>query len=190
MRPMARFLPASLVLALCLAWAGLARADCPAPPDHGAELSGLIRAAQNAGSEAEGRALANRMWELWSEAPDAVAQEVLNRGMRKRSGFDLIGAAADFDRLIAYCPRYAEGWNQRAFVRFLQRDMAGSLADLDRALALNPRHVGALAGKSMVLLEMGDKPAARKALEAALQLNPWLSERHFMAMLTPEETDL
>ncbi len=171
--------------------AGAAQAaGCAAGPDHSAALSRLIAGTQAARSEAEAQQFSVEMWELWADAPDEAAQAVLYRGMRKRARFDLLGAEADFDRLIAYCPEYAEGWNQRAFVRFMQGQAAPALKDLDRALALSPRHVGALAGKAMVLLELGQRQDARLALEAALALNPWLPERRFMRLLADDELEL
>ena len=127
------------------------------------------------------RALSNQMWELWTDAPDEVAQTLLDRGMRARSSYDFLGALDALDRLVSYCPDYAEGYNQRAFVNFLRQDFAAALADLDRTLERSPRHVGALSGKALSLLGLGRHEEARAALTAALALNPWLSERALAA---------
>ncbi|WP_296761806.1 tetratricopeptide repeat protein, partial [Sediminimonas sp.] len=142
------------IAALCLALfprfasAQDAEQGCPPPPDHEVKLQALLDQVRAAPDEATARHLSNRMWELWADAPDAVAQEILDKGMRKRAVFDFLGAIAAFDRLVAYCPDYAEGYNQRAFVHFIRQDYAAALTDLDRALALAPDHVAARAGRA------------------------------------------
>lgn len=83
--------------------------------------------------------------------------------------------------LIAYCPAYAEGYNQRAFVNFLRQDYQSALTDLDRALALSPNHIAALSGRALSLLGLQRVEEARVALKRALDLNPWLPERHLAA---------
>lgn len=161
--------------------AGMGHAECPAPQDTSAELSGLFDEARSAVNDMAGREVSNRMWQVWLRAPDAVAQDVLDRGLRKRESFDFTGALEDFDRLAAYCPLYAEGFNQRAFVHFLREDYAAALVDLDRALALNADHVGAQSGRALTLMNLGQLDAAREQLNAALENNPWLSERFLLA---------
>ncbi|NVK14641.1 MAG: tetratricopeptide repeat protein [Rhodobacteraceae bacterium] len=152
--------------------------DCPEAPDHSTPLEVLTEEVQGAESETQAREIANRMWEYWADAPNAQAQAILDRGMTKRSAFDFLGALADFDQLIAYCPDYAEGYNQRAFVHYLRRDFASALTDLDRALELSPRHIAAMSGRALSLYGLSRLEEAREALAAALKLNPWLPERY------------
>ena len=190
--PACRIGAVALTALTCFMAVPLHAADCPAAPDHSASLAGLMRQVQQAESESQARGLANQMWDYWADAPDARAQEILNRGMTRRSSFDFLGALEDFDLLIAYCPDYAEGYNQRAFVHYLRRDFAAALVDLDRALALAPRHVAALSGRALSLYGLSRLPEARIALEEALALNPWLPERHLIAPggpLAPRESD-
>lgn len=166
---------------LILLLAGVAQADCPPPPNHDAELSALIEAAQSARSEAAARSFGARMWALWADAPDELAQSMLDRGQALLARGDFAAAGAAFQELVEYCPDYAEGYNQRGFARYLSRDFTGALADLDLALVRSPRHVAALAGRALTLMELGRLTEARVQLHAALALNPWLSERHLLA---------
>lgn len=154
---------------------------CPSAPDHSAELSALFEAARAAPDEQSARPLSAQMWTLWLDAPDASAQEALDRGMRQRESYDFVGALKSFDALVAYCPAYAEGYNQRAFVHFLSSDYAAALTDLDRALALSPDHVGAQSGRALTLMNLGQRDAARRQMLEALDNNPWLSERALVA---------
>ncbi|MEW2913848.1 tetratricopeptide repeat protein [Leisingera sp. JC11] len=152
--------------------------ECPDAPDHSTPLEALLTEVQEAETESQAREIANRMWEYWADAPNAQAQAMLDRGMTKRSAFDFLGALADFDQLIAYCPDYAEGYNQRAFVHYLRRDFASALTDLDRALELSPRHIAAMSGRALSLYGLSRLEEARTALAEALALNPWLPERY------------
>jgi len=164
--------------------------ECPTPPDHRAALSDLFAAAKQAEGEAEARRLNTQMWELWADAPDATAQGWLDEGMSRRESFDFAGAIAAFDALIAYCPDYAEGYNQRAFVNFIRQEYDAALPDLDRAVALQPRHTGALTGQALTLIALQRPAEAALALRRALELNPWLSERHLLPSLEAGEEEL
>ena len=166
-----------LLLTLALLAGPALAADCPPAPDHGDRLAGLIAAAQAAGSEGEGRQITNQMWQLWTDAPDAYAQELLDEGMDRRASYDFAGAIKALDALVAYCPDYAEGYNQRAFVAFLRQDYPAALQDLERTLALSPDHVAALSGKALTLMGLGRMDEGQLVLRQALALNPWLPER-------------
>ena len=178
--PLFRFAYAPLALVL---GAGplLAESECPAAPDHGAALQQLMSQVQVAENEGAARSISNRMWDFWADAPNEQAQAILDRGMQRRSGYDFAGALEDFDILVAYCPNYAEGYNQRAFVNYLRQDFQAALPDLERALELSPDHVAALSGKALTLLALGRMDEARETLARALQLNPWLPERGLAA---------
>ncbi len=100
--------------------------------------------------------------------------------------YDFDGAETILTALTKYCPDYAEGWNQRAFARFLRQDYNGALTDLDEALRLSPDHIAARSGKALTLMGLGRMDEAQGVLRDALALNPWLPERRF---LIEEEDD-
>lgn len=156
-------------------------AECPAAPDISDDLSQLIGEIRDAPNDMAARDISSQMWQLWLQAPDEAAQAVLDEGMRRRESYDFLGAIDAYDRLIAYCPNYAEGYNQRAFIFFLQEKFDAALPDLDRALALSPRHVGAQSGRALTLMNLGRLDEARTQLRAALENNPWLSERFLLS---------
>lgn len=169
-------------------WAGAALADgCPVAPDHTAALQPLYEALQQVDNDFEAQQLSNEMWKYWAQAPDEASQEMLDEGMSARASWDFLRAMERFDTLVSYCPFYAEGFNQRAFVNYLRQDYEAALPDLDRALELNPRHIGALSGKALTLLAMGRDLEGQKTLRDALELNPWLSERHLIQPLPGQE---
>ncbi|MGQ3486930.1 tetratricopeptide repeat protein [Roseovarius pacificus] len=177
------------LLALMLASPALA-GECPDPPDHGAALSDLFAEVQAAETERQAQQVANRMWALWADAPDPQAQDWLDEGMTRREAYDFTGALKAFDAVIAYCPDYAEGYNQRAFVNFIRQDYEAALPDLDHALARQPRHVAAMTGRALTLIALDRKPEAALELRRALTLNPWLQERHLLPALEAAEEEL
>ena len=66
--------------------------------------------------------------------------------------------------MVAYCPHYAEGYNQRAFVNFIARDYARALPDLEAAIERDPTHVAAIAGQALTLFGLGRMKAGRAVL--------------------------
>ena len=168
-----------LLLGLCAVFPTAAMA-CPPVPDRSAELTALFDAARVAESEANGRALNQEMWKIWFSAPDEAAQALLDRGSSAARVSDLAGAIETFDRLVDYCPHYAEGWNQRAFMYFLSGNFEQAELDLQEALARDPRHIGALTGLGRTLIELGRDDEAQIWLRKAVDLNPWISERFLL----------
>ena len=171
-------------MAALLVMAGPALAECPPVPDRSMDLDALFEEAREAPDEATGRAVSARMWEIWTDAPDAAAGELLNRGVGALRVQDFREALVTFDRLVEYCPDWAEGYNQRAFVHFLTHRFDQARVDLEKVVEINPQHVGALSGLALTLTALGDEAGAQDWLKRALALNPWIPER---AMLKEPE---
>lgn len=155
----------------------LAEARCPAGADISAPLTALIEEGQAATKYMPARDALRDMWALYRAAPDAWSGELMDLGLERARIADYEGAKKAFDLLVVYCPTWAEGWNQRAFVAFQQEDYASALADVERALALEPRHIPALSGKGVTLMRLGRQDEGEAVLRAAVDLHPWLPER-------------
>lgn len=180
------------ILALTLSCApAFVAAECPPVKDQTERLDRLISALKLAPNETAAQLISNEMWDIWDDAPDETAQRLLDDGLARRAGADFDGALKAFEQLILYCPNYAEGYNQRAFIRFIQQDYAPALIDLDRTIALSPKHVGAISGKALTLIGLKRDEEAQTVLRQALALNPWLKERRFLIEKAPAaKTDL
>ncbi len=173
---------------LCLVATPALADECPTVPDHSERLSEIVTELGLASSEGDARVLTQELWSLWTDAPDVRAQALLDEGMARRSSYDFLGARNVLGRLIAYCPDYAEGYNQRAFASFLGQDFEAALADLDRTLEIMPDHIAALSGKALTLMGLGRNEEAQEVLRTAVEMNPWLQERALLT--TPIGTDL
>lgn len=159
---------------------------CPRPLDQSARTTALEHELKTAATEAEARVINGKLWEIWTTAPNEKAQRLLDSGMAQREVQNFDGALQHFEELVAYCPEYAEGYNQRAFVHFLEQKFEEALQDLEAALSLNDRHIGALSGMALTLMALGKTEPAQKVLQKAVRLNPWLPER---AMLSQPPRD-
>ena len=73
------------------------------------------------------------------------------------------------DAVVELAPAYAEGWNRRAYVYFLQNNFEGAAGDLRRALALEPNHFKALEGLARILRDTGQKKSALQAYRQIAQ---------------------
>ena len=125
---------------------------------------------------AQGEALAvteEHVWTLWCDHSSEEAKVILADGIQFLSKGNLAQAEAIFDRLVAQYPAWAETWNKRATVYFLQNRDALSVADIFRTLELEPRHFGALGGFAQICMRNGAADAARQALLRLLEINPY-----------------
>ena len=156
---------------------------CPASDEPvSARHPDLFDALKRAESEIAGLTAEDAIWRAWTTAPDEAAQTLLDDGMRRIRAADYTGAERQLDQLVTYCPRYAEGHNQRAFARFLQGRLDASLGDIETVLILEPKHFGALSGKIRILFQQGRIGLARATLAEALAIHPWLPERRALPL--------
>lgn len=159
---------AALLFALCLVMAPNSRAD-----QHASELPALLGSLAKAPSAAAAEVIEQKIWALWFEAPDKKAEALFKAGREAGEQGDMQQALAQYTELVQSFPDFAEGWNQRAIVRFMQGDLDGALEDVAQTLKLEPRHFGALSGRGQCYLHMQRLPEALRALEAAQAINPW-----------------
>jgi tetratricopeptide (TPR) repeat protein len=76
------------------------------------------------------------------------------------------------DAAVELQPDYAEAWNRRAFVYYLNDDYKRALGDIRRVLALEPRHYKALEGLGQILRSVGEKKGALAAYDSLLAIYP------------------
>ena len=142
------------------------------------ERAELFDALSSAKTEMEGREAEGAVWSFWFEqAPSEEVRRLLDAGMERREAYDYEAAEAFLDEVVALAPDYAEGHNQRAFVRFLRENYSDAQTDLDRALELEPDHFAAMSGLYHILSIQNRQDAALGLLKQAVAIHPWLRER-------------
>ncbi|MEJ6394113.1 tetratricopeptide repeat protein [Gymnodinialimonas sp. 2305UL16-5] len=108
----------------------------------------------------------------WSISGSATADYLLRRGQEALEVEDYDAAYDHLTALVDHAPEFAEGWNARATMFFMQQMYGPAIADLQRVLALEPRHFEALTGLGIMLEDMGDQDRALQAYEAAHAIHP------------------
>jgi tetratricopeptide (TPR) repeat protein len=120
----------------------------------------------------EGELIQAAIWTLWLNSGDPRIDTLMMRGMTAIDANDFPAAEKIFTEMVEKKPKFAEGWNKRATVRYLAHNYEGSLADIAKTLELEPRHFGALSGLGMVNMALGRDEAALAAFKRAFALYP------------------
>jgi len=138
----------------------------------------LLNDLRGAESELEGSTAESALWEYWvGQAPTPETRALLDEGQARRDAYDFAAAEEFFHQLVTLAPEYAEGYNQRAFARFLREKYAQAQADLEKTLELEPAHFGALSGLYHIYAKQGSFDKAFEYLRQAVEIHPWLKER-------------
>lgn len=178
------FLSAALLM-LAAATAS-AQSPPPLPPAVGlsdgqaTERARLFAELAATKSDAEARAVEDRLWTFWRSFADAQSRDLLEQSRQAQLRFDYAEALLYLKELVKHAPQFAEGWNQLGYVYFLAGDYGDSLAAIDRVLELEPMHYAALAGKGIILTQQGKVAEAQAPLKRALAIDPWLKERNLI----------
>jgi tetratricopeptide (TPR) repeat protein len=135
-------------------------------------LADLFERLRQAPDDESAEAVAETIQKIWLRSGSDTIDVLMNRVAQSVQEENLDMALDILDSVVAIKPDYAEGWNQRATVFFMQRDFRRSLDDLQHVLALEPRHFKAINGLALIMQELGDKKAALKAFREALELYP------------------
>jgi Flp pilus assembly protein TadD len=135
----------------------------------------------------EAEAISLMIDHLWLQSDSATADLLMSRAVAAMAAKDETTAAALLDKIIVLRPDWAEAWNKRATVRYLQDDDAGSMEDISHVLVLEPRHFGALSGMGFILHRNGDDKAALTVLRRAQAVDPQQPEvKALIDQLTPD----
>ena len=121
-----------------------------------------------------GQMAEHAMWSIWFRSGTCDGQKHFARGSVSFSSRDFDAALAHFNHAIDADPKFAEAYNQRAIVHYVQERFAESLADCERAIELIPLHFGAWAGAGHCHACLGNTKDAIAAYERAKQINPHL----------------
>ena len=186
MRLRAAFLFAALMLT-ALAASGLSRADAAAPSPSGksprAQAEPAPKSPQQARAELYARlavskdanetnGLVGLLLSSYAQSGSDTADLLMEHAQKAMQEKDFDAARKILDETIALEPGWAEGWNARATLRYLDDDLDGAMADIARTLKLEPRHIGALAGMAMILQSQDKDEEALRVYDRALSIAP------------------
>jgi len=139
------------------------------PAEQRADLYARLAASPDA-DETDG--LVNRLLAIYAQSGSDTGDLLLSRARKAIGEKEYEAAGKILDAAIALLPDWAEGWNARATLHFLDDDYDASMADIAETLKRDPRHLGALLGMAHIL-EARDKPEeALKVYERVLAVAP------------------
>lgn len=135
-------------------------------------LDGLFDSLRKTEVEAEAVPIAREIWRVWGLPKNIKASIPLVQGVVHMSNGEFPDARSKFDQVIAIDPDFAEGWNKRATVAFMQGDFETSVHDIQKTLALEPRHFGALSGLALIYENLGKEETALDILLQVKEIYP------------------
>lgn len=148
----------------------------PPVPTPAAALDSLFQRLAHAADPGEAQGITSAIERLWLRSGSDTADMLMGRVLIAMQANDHGLALQLLDSLIALEPDWAEAWNKRATVRFLEHDDAGSMNDISHVLTLEPRHYGALAGMGFILHRNHLDKRALQTYRRLLEVNPQQSE--------------
>ena len=143
-----------------------------------ASLDALFRDLSAARPRRPPQEVENLLWSTWSSHPVREAEQALEAATRAIAHEQYDRARRLLDPLLDAYPDWAEAWNKRATLFYLQGRDAESFDDIRRTLELEPRHFGAICGFAQICLRRGERAAALSAFEIALGINPHMGGVH------------
>jgi len=122
------------------------------------------------------------LWQMWGTSGAPEIDRLFARGIEAMERRDLIAAEAVFTDVIHRAPDFAEGWNKRATVRYLDGNHGAAIADCEETLARKPHHFGALSGQGLCHMALGQYREAADLFRRTLAVHPHLeAARHNLA---------
>lgn len=130
------------------------------------------------------------LWSLWCRSGNAEVDRTFRDGVEAMQRGSLEEAEAQFSRVIAIAPSFAEGWNKRATVRYMRRNFVGSVADCQETIARNMNHFGACSGQGLCHMSIGQYREAAICFRKALDIHPHLSAvRHNLSLAESQSSE-
>ncbi len=139
------------------------------PEELRADLYARLAASSDA-DETDG--LVGLLLAAYAQSGSDTGDLLLERARKAMGEKEFDAAGKILDSTVALLPDWAEGWNARATLRYLDDDYDGSMADVAETLKREPRHLGALMGMSHILEARDKKEEALKVCERVLAIAP------------------
>lgn len=127
-------------------------------------------------------AATQELWRRWFEQKGKMGLQMLQRSQVLQNQGALDEAESVLSQVIRSMPDFAEAWNRRAVVYFMQDRYRKAIADCQQTIALNPFHFGALHGMGLCYLKLSEYRQASQAFRQALALQPHSVENQRMLL--------
>lgn len=113
------------------------------------------------------------LWRRWYTQKGAYGAQILVRSQTLLDEGRSEAAESLLTETIEGLPDFAEAWNRRAVLYYLQQRYWQAIADCEKVLELVPYHFGALHGMGLCQAGLGNYTAAIQAFRRALDVQPY-----------------
>lgn len=113
------------------------------------------------------------LWHLWFHQKGAYGAQQLMEAETLVHSDQAVEADKLLSEIIAAQPDFAEAWNRRAVLRYMEADYWRVIADCQKTIQLVPYHFGALHGLGLCHSQLGNYTAAIQAFRGALDVQPY-----------------
>ncbi|MBW4441154.1 MAG: tetratricopeptide repeat protein [Plectolyngbya sp. WJT66-NPBG17] len=116
------------------------------------------------------------LWQIWFGQKGVAGLQTLQRAQVLLESGEATQAEGVLSELIEKLPDFAEAWNRRAVLYFVQQQYRKAIADCQKTIELNPIHFGALHGLGLSYAALGEYQDAIGAFRQALKVQPYAIE--------------
>jgi tetratricopeptide (TPR) repeat protein len=116
-----------------------------------------------------------QLWSIWFWQKGKIPLEQIEESERLLSEGNVVGATSILDDLVDALPDFAEAWNRRAVLKFMNQNYERAIADCQKAIELNPVHFGALHGLGLCHAALDIQPHAIENQRLILECTARLS---------------
>lgn len=113
------------------------------------------------------------LWQHWFYQKGTMGNQQLQDAQTLVDQGQFDAAEALLSALVIELPDFAEAWNRRAVLYFMQRRCREAMADCHRVIELVPYHFGALHGLGLCHAALGQYEEAIQAFRRALAVQPY-----------------
>ena len=135
-------------------------------------LDDLFAELARTGAPAEARLIEGRIWSEWMQSGSRTIDFLMGTAARAAQSGNPSLAFDHLDQIIVLVPDYAEAWNRRATLHFMQGNYDASVRDIEETLLREPRHFGALSGLGQIMMRLERPRDARDAFRRTLGVYP------------------
>ena len=154
------------------------------------QLDTLFLSLRNAKSAIEAYGHEKEIWRIWMTPKDEKLAALMYTAMGYIDDEQYKEAITTLDMVVSRFPKYAEGWNQRAFAHFHLDEYEESLNDIAKTLKLEPRHFGAMSGRGIIYINRGESLLAKETFIHAMNYHPYLRSRNLLLAIPAEVKEL
>lgn len=112
------------------------------------------------------------LWQMWFGQKGQMGFQALQRSQALMEAGQATEAEMVLTELIEAMPDFAEAWNRRAVLYFVEQEFDKAISDCLKVLELVPYHFGALHGLGLCYASIGELRQAIQAFRRALEIQP------------------